>query len=67
MAGRSPMPFPKGAAVNLWSQPLSSGPARQITDFPDEVVAYDWSPDGKQLALTRSTQSRDIVLISNFH
>lgn len=58
---------PKGAAVNLWSQPLASGPARQITDFPDEVVAYDWSPDGKQLALTRSAQSRDIVLISNFH
>ena len=56
-----------GAAVNLWSQSLSAGPARQITNFPDEVVAYDWSPDGKQLALTRSAQSRDIVLISNFH
>jgi hypothetical protein len=43
------------------------GPPRQITRFPDEIVAYAWSPDGKQLALTRFTQSRDVVLISNFH
>jgi Tol biopolymer transport system component len=53
--------------VNLWSQSLSGGPPRQITRFPDEIVAYAWSPDGKQLALTRFTQSRDVVLISNFH
>ncbi len=57
----------KGAAVNLWSQSLSGGPPRQITNFPDAIVAYDWSSDGKQLALTRSTQSRDVVLISHFH
>ena len=57
----------KGAAVNLWSQSLDGGPPRQITNFPDAIVAYDWSPDGKQLALTRSTQSRDVVLITNFH
>ena len=31
------------------------------------IVAYDWSPDGKQLALTRNASSRDVVLISNFH
>jgi serine/threonine protein kinase/Tol biopolymer transport system component len=55
-----------GAAVNLWSQSLSGGPPRQITNFPDAIVAYDWSPDGKQLALTRNAQSRDVVLISNF-
>jgi serine/threonine protein kinase len=55
-----------GAAVNLWSQSLSGGPPRQITNFPDQIVAYDWSPDGKQLALTRETESRDVVLISNF-
>jgi serine/threonine protein kinase len=55
-----------GAAVNLWNQSLSGGPPRQITNFPDQVVAYDWSPDGKQLALTHETESRDVVLISNF-
>ena len=56
-----------GSAVNLWSQFLAGGPPRQITNFPDAIVAYDWSPDGKQLALTRETESRDVVLISNFH
>jgi Tol biopolymer transport system component len=56
-----------GAPVNLWSQSLSGGPPRQITNFPDAIVAYDWSPDGKQLALTRSAPSSDVALISNFH
>jgi serine/threonine protein kinase len=56
-----------GTAVNLWSQSLSGGRPREITDFPDEIAAYAWSPDGKQLALTRRSQSRDVVLISNFH
>jgi serine/threonine protein kinase/Tol biopolymer transport system component len=55
-----------GAAVNLWSQSLSGGPPRQITNFPDAIVAYDWSPNGKQLALIRSAESRDVVLISDF-
>lgn len=55
-----------GAAVNLWSQSLSGGPPRQITNSSDDIVAYDWSPNGKQLALTRDAQSRDVVLISNF-
>ena len=56
-----------GAPINIWSQTLSGGPPRQITHFADEVVAYDWSPDGKQLALTRSVTARDVVLITNSH
>lgn len=57
----------KNTPVNLWSQPLSGGPPHQITHFPDQIVAYDWSPDSKQLALTRMTNTRNVVLISNFH
>ena len=57
----------KNSTVNLWSQPLSGAPPRQITHFPDSIVAYDWSPDGKQIALTRMSDSRNVVLISNFH
>lgn len=45
----------------------AGGPPRQITNFPDEIVGYDWSPDGKQLAYTRSASTRDVVLIGNFH
>ena len=56
----------EGSPTNLWSQPVAGGPPRQITNFPDEIIAYDWSPDGKQLAYTRSASTRDVVLISNF-
>ena len=55
-----------GSPTNLWSQSVAGGPPRQITNFPDEVIAYDWSPDGKQLAYTRYASIRDVVLISNF-
>ena len=55
-----------GTPVNLWSQSVSGGTPRQITNFSDAIVAYDWSLDGKRLALTRQTSSRDVVLISNF-
>jgi len=55
------------SAINIWAQPLAGGFARQLTHFPDDIIAYDWSPDGKQLAYTRSAPTRDVVLISNFH
>jgi Tol biopolymer transport system component len=55
-----------GTPTNLWSQPMAGGHARQITNFPDSVIAYDWSPDGKRLAYTRSASTMDVVAISNF-
>ena len=33
---------------------------------PPPVTALAYRPDGKQLALTRGTQSTDVILISNF-
>lgn len=30
-------------------------------NFPDDIVAYDLSPDGEQLALTRYAASDDVV------
>jgi Tol biopolymer transport system component len=56
----------QGATVNVWSQPVSGGPPQQITHFPDRVIAFAWSRDGKYLAYTRATTSRDVVLL-NFH
>ncbi len=52
--------------MNLWKQPLSGGPPQQITHFKELIFAYDWSPDGKQLAITRGSKPSDVVLISNF-
>jgi len=30
------------------------------------IFAFDWSRDGKQLALTRGSENSDVILISNF-
>ena len=57
-------PAHKDGATNLWIQPVAGGPARQIT-HSGGVVAFDWSPDGKRLAVTRIKISSDIVLFSN--
>jgi eukaryotic-like serine/threonine-protein kinase len=60
-------PLLVGDEMNLWSQPISGGPPRQLTHFHDRILTYDWSPDGKRLAITRAKYSSDVVLISNFH
>jgi len=53
---------------NLWSQPIAGGPPKQLTHFTsDQIYAFAWSGDGKQLAVSRGSTSTDIVLISNFH
>jgi serine/threonine protein kinase len=51
---------------NLWAQPLSGGPPRQLTDFKTDLI-FDcaWSRDGKQLALSRGQVSRDVVLLTD--
>jgi Tol biopolymer transport system component len=56
----------QGDNTNLWVQPIGGGPPQQITHFPDNIIAYAWSEDGKQLAVARSNSSRDIVVFRNF-
>jgi serine/threonine protein kinase/Tol biopolymer transport system component len=52
---------------NIWSQPLAEGQTRQLTSFKSErIFWFDWSRDGKQLAVARGTRTSDVVLISNF-
>jgi len=52
---------------NLWEQPLTGGPARQLTHFrTDLIFDFSWSHDGKQLALARGNRNSNVVLISNF-
>ena len=50
---------------NIWVQPLGGGPPRQLTRFADrrEIRFFAWSRDGKRLAITRSTETNDIVLL----
>jgi TolB protein len=51
---------------NIWSYDLSSGSANQLTHFQGEqIFAYAWSPDYKQLACERGAKISDVTMISN--
>jgi Tol biopolymer transport system component len=51
---------------NIWSQPLSADPPKQLTQFTSEQIdGFDWSPNG-DLICSRNHIARDIVLMSNF-
>jgi len=54
-------------ATNVWEQPLARGDARQVTDFTSgRIFGFSWSRDGKQLLIAKGSNTRDVVLISNF-
>jgi Tol biopolymer transport system component len=56
-----------GGVSNIWSLPLDGGAPKQLTDFKtDQIFWFDFSRDGRQLALSRGTQTSDVVLIRDF-
>ena len=56
-----------GGVSNIWSLPLDGGKPVQLTDFKtDQIFWFDFSRDGKQLALSRGTQTSDVILIKDF-
>ncbi len=59
-----------GAGSNLFYQPLDGSKPTQLTHFdtePLQIVAYSFSPDGKQIAVTRArVNDSDLVMFSNF-
>ena len=51
---------------NLWLQPLDGSAGHQITNFTSlKIYSYQWSPDGKSLALVRGDTPSDLVLIED--
>ena len=51
---------------NIWSQPVSGGPPKQLTKFTFELIGgFDWSRDGT-LVCSRVHSAQDVVLISDF-
>lgn len=56
----------RAGVSNVWSVPLAGGGARRLTDFRSELIFdFDWSPDGRSLALSRGHFTRDLVIISD--
>ena len=57
----------RNGASNIWEQPLTGGPPKQITNFTSDFIFYfKWSRDGKTLLMSRGTVNRDVILLSNF-
>ncbi|MFN2511839.1 MAG: protein kinase [Pyrinomonadaceae bacterium] len=57
----------RGGVSNIWIQPLDGSSPTQLTDFKsDRIFSFDWSRDGKWLALSRGPEQRDVVLMSDF-
>jgi Tol biopolymer transport system component len=57
----------KNGVRTFWSQPLVGGKPKQLTNSTGERIwSLNLSPYGKQIALTRGTETRDVVLISGF-
>lgn len=53
-----------GGVSNLWLQPLDGGPARQLTKFDSlRIETFDWSRDGKAIAVIRGVRTSDVVLV----
>jgi serine/threonine protein kinase len=52
---------------NIWSLPVDGGTPKQLTEFKtDQIFWFDFSRDGKQLVLSRGTQTSDVILIKDF-
>jgi len=57
----------RGETTNLWVQPLSGGPAQQLSNFKEDGVSHrEWSRNGRQIAIVRGAATSDAVIISNF-
>jgi len=57
-------PVRNGETDNLWLQNLDGSPGKQLTDFQSEFIRdFDYSFDGKQLAVIRGHRESDVVLI----
>jgi Tol biopolymer transport system component len=52
---------------NIFSYDLAGRSTKQLTYFKtdDQIFAYSWSPDFKQLACLRGAEPRDVILINN--
>ena len=55
-----------GGVSNIWVQPIDGGAPQQLSEFKAERIdSFDWSSDGRRLAVVRSAETSDVVLIES--
>ena len=53
-----------GNVGNVWNLPLDGSETKSVTNFKSNYLTdFAWSPDGKQLAVSHSTNLSDVILI----
>jgi WD40-like Beta Propeller Repeat len=56
----------RNGVSNLWLQPITGGPARQITNWTEQqIFSFAWSRDGKRIIAARGSRKDDVVLIKD--
>ena len=59
-------PVRENGVDNIWRQPLDGSPGKWETAFNSEQIGgFEWSPDGKTLALQRGHTESDVVLLKD--
>jgi len=49
---------------NIWIQPIDGSPGHQITNFEaEQILSFEWSPDGKNLGILRGHTDSDVILL----
>jgi len=62
--GKSLVYVVKDKAANLWMQPLDGSAGHQITNFTSDLITgFRWSPDRQTLAVMRTHNTSDVVLL----
>lgn len=57
----------RGGLSNIWLQAISTGPARQLTNFSEgQIFAFAWSTNDKRLSCVRGTITRTVILMKDF-
>jgi Tol biopolymer transport system component len=50
---------------NIWSHDIDTGLSKRLTNFnSDRIYAYAWSPDYKQIACQRGTNTSNVTMIT---
>ena len=59
------MAYVDRTGLAIWIQPIAGGESHRLVAFPDRpILRFAWSPDGKQLPVSRAMTISDVVLLS---